>query len=69
MKKVLTSVLVMFLIVPLAGCDEDDFFDGLGGFINKIENFVEDLDDDHDHGFGGITIVIGDDDDHFWDWW
>ncbi len=67
MKKLLTLLLMGFLVVPLAGCDADRVFDGIAGIVDEIEDFFEDFDDDH-HG-GGITIFIGDDDDHdFWDW-
>ncbi len=60
MKRLLTCLMLVLLVMPLVGCDVDDFFDDVEDFVDDIEDFFEDLDDDdHDHGFGGITIIIG----------
>ena len=59
MKRLFAILMPALLVLPLAGCDVDDVFDDIGGFVDKIENFFEDLDDDDDHVFN-LTISIGD---------
>ena len=56
MRRLFAILMPALLVLPLAGCD---VFDDIGGFVDKIENFFEDLDDDDDHGFN-LTIIIGD---------
>ncbi len=58
MKRFFAILMPALLLLPLAGCDVDDLFDDIGGFVDKIGDFFDDLDDD-DHGFN-LTIIIGD---------
>ncbi len=59
MKRLFAVLMPVLFVLPLAGCDVEDVFDDIGGFVDKVENFFDDLDDDDDHGFS-LTIIIGD---------
>lgn len=66
MKRLLTFVFPLVLLASTSACDVDNVFDDIDDVLNDIEDFVDDL--DHDHHGGGITIIIGDDDHDWWDW-